>query len=200
MLNLKGVAWNDACESVYCRLVTAKTRSQLKASDFVLSIAGQLDVVFEATDSEQKCLIQRADLRRWKITGETLAKAAGWNGVNFASWQWPAVKEGTRLFRYPDKDSYWISHVVNPGCLLEHTDVPNPAIIMVANEQVVFIAGLPDVAAQRLMLDQVQKLCRKKAPLTKVPLVIDAKWRKWKLLPDKQNPLVQEYKNAFGEV
>jgi hypothetical protein len=194
------MAWPEACNHLYCVLVTDKVRRQLPLDVILQSIAGQLDVCFKVSGPDGEFMVAPEHLTRWKVSQEKLAQTAGWNGGQVAVWDWPPVKKGVRLFQYPDKDPHWINHIVAPGCLLEHTDVPNTPIIMVPNDNKVFIAGSADREAQQLMLDKCLGLCRKSLPLTKRPLAIGKKWKYWEIFPDKDNPLAAEYKKAFGKV
>jgi hypothetical protein len=192
-------SWEGVAEFLFCDLVTDEVRGRLPADAAILSIAGQLVAYFYyCRDYEEPGITVTAGcLARWGVTLKQLADTTGWKTT--AVWDWPAVKEGVRLFQYPDKDSHWINHIIAPGCLLEHTDVPAPAVIMAPHAKTVFIAGLPDVEAQQLMLEQCAGLCRKKQPLLTRPLVIGKDWKSWSVLPDSRNPLAEEYRRAFGE-
>lgn len=192
-------------DQIFPELGGGSSQRPLPDDAVLLRIADQFDVHFVAyleddKGVESEVVITKPQLKRWRVKLETLADAAGWNGGQTAIWGWPAVNDELRLFQYPDNDEYWISHIVSPGCLLEHTDVPNPPIVMIPNPTTIFIAGLPDHDAQALLLELSIKAAGNKSPVTCRPIVIDNKWEKWNLVPDAENPFAKEYQRHFGNV
>ena len=200
-------SWKESAERVLCCLVGHECRHEIGPDAALISIADQLQVHFyllldlsgdAAEDGSSELVITASHLSRWRIKLKTLADTAGWNSGEVAVWAWPRVAEGVPLNAYPDHDTGWIAHLVSPGCLLEHADVPYRPIVMVADARTAFLTGTGSIEGQELMLRRTLEACGDRRPLTRRPLVIDDRWTAWHELPDDENPLSREYARHFG--
>lgn len=204
----KAPKWKEAKERVHCCLVDHECPHDVPTDAALFVIAGRLrvhfyvalDLVGELPDSDEQDLVVTAEhVSRWRIKLETLVQTAGWNSGEIAVWDWSQVVAGVPLKRYPDRDTSWIAHLVSPGCLLEHADVPPRPIVMVADPRTVFLTGTGSIEGQRLMLRRTLETCRGNQPLTPRPLVIDDQWSAWEELCEDENPLAAEYALHFGK-
>jgi hypothetical protein len=89
--------------------------------------------------------VPRSLLAQWNVSEDEASRTAGWNGAQLAVWDWRRLAENVGLLQYPDNDSYWISHVLDPGCLLGHAGVEGTPLLMAASPTIVFLTGSEDV-------------------------------------------------------
>ncbi len=198
--------YRDVCESILPYLKKDRNEHDLPDDAVLFRVADQFDVYFvvhltdwsRPSDDWPEFVLTERQRKRWRVKLETVVDRAGWNGGDIAIWDWPRVMEGLDLFEYPDYEDGWVSHIISPGCLLEHTAVPHPATVMIPNAETVYLAGLSDLRAQKQMFQRSVEIAAGKTPLTKRPLIIDDKWKRWNILPDEENPFVDEYRQQFG--
>lgn len=196
--------WETVRESLIAFFVPEKERGRLGGDVVTFTVAGILTARFEAVVHDParhgwlEFEVTEAERDRWGVDTAALAKAAGWNSTS--SSEWPAIAEGVRVYAYPEGDSDWISHLLAPSPLLEHSDRPDPGIMMVATPTKAFLAGSGDAGGERLLLEAATEACGGRPPLTKRPLVVNEGWTGWSLLPDDRNLLAAEYARRFGPV
>ncbi|WP_166829390.1 hypothetical protein [Thalassoroseus pseudoceratinae] len=200
--------YRDVCESILPYLKKDDNEHELPDDTVLYRVADQFDVYFVVMLHEPgwpdphaettEVVLTERQRKRWRVKLDTIVDRAGWNGGDIAIWDWPRVMEGLDLYEYPDHNDHWVSHIIHPGCLLEHTDAPDPKTVMIPTTRTVFIAGLSDLRAQKQMFLRSVEIAAGKTPLTKRPLIIDDKWKRWNVLPDEENPFVDEYRQQFG--
>lgn len=185
--------WNDVREYLFAEILLDGCRPRPTRNAFRYSVSELFEVFFHVSADHTEFVITQKHLTRWGQTVAAFIDAVGWRGGEVAPWDWPKVSPKLRLLQYQERGTGWIYHLLSPGCLLEHSDVPAPALLFAPTPEVAFLTGLPDLAGQRRMLKESRKVLAGKPPLMRRPLVINSNWTAWDVPADADNPFAAEY-------